>query len=398
MKVAIISFYCFDSSIPLAKNLLLKGVEVDMYCVMKQWNQNGYVFDFTNHNQPNGFVDPKIVKSVLGEKLLKYLSKINTRIFIYPVRRLQKYFLGDLRYAYKLTREIKKNNYDVIHIVPLAGRFPFFLWLLLKNQKIVLTLHEVTFHESKTPFIEILKMKWLVKNSIPIIFQSYTTKNRFISFRENFLKNSEEKDNLTMIRFGLYQTYTCFSNQKASPQFNHKEKANILFLGRIVPYKGIHFLIDAVKILQEHHPIHLVVAGNGEPYFDFKDVKSYDFINRSVSNEEIVRLIEECDMVVLPYTSASQSGIPMTAYVFNKPIVANDVDGLSEVIDHLETGILVDNLDEKSLASGIEKLLLDKELNKRMEQNIKKKYSEGEFSWSSIADQTINFYEKQLQI
>ena len=397
MKVAIISFHCFDSTMPLAKNLLLKGVEVDLYCVMKQYNQNGYVFDLTNNIQPNGFVDSKIVKSAMGDKLLNYLSKINTKVFIYPVRRLQKYLLGDLYYAYKLTREIKKNNYDAIHIIPLAGRFPFFLWLLLKKQKIILTLHEVTFHESKTPYIEILKLKWLVKNSIPIIFQSYTTKNRFIYFREKVLKKIEEKDNLTMIRFGLYQTYNCFTNQKFSSHIANKGESNILFLGRIVPYKGIHFLIDAVKILQEQYPIHLVVAGNGEPYFDFKDVKSYDFINRSVSNEEIVRLIEECDLVVLPYTSASQSGIPMTVFVFNKPIIASNIDGLSEVIDHMKTGILVDKLNGQSFADSIEKLLIDIELQKKMEDNIRKKYNEGEFSWSTIADKTVNFYLTQLK-
>src|SRR6185437_13995848 len=108
MKVALVSFYCFDSSFPLAKNLLLKGAEVDLYCVMKQWNQNGFVFDFTKNLQANGFVDTKIAQSVMGEKLLHYLSKIKTKVFIYPVRKLQRYFLGDFYYAYVLSREIKK--------------------------------------------------------------------------------------------------------------------------------------------------------------------------------------------------------------------------------------------------------------------------------------------------
>ena len=170
MKIALISFYCFDSTIPLAKNLKLNGEEVDLYCVMKQWNQNGFVFDFTNNLQPNGFVDPKIVESVIGEKLLQYLSKIKTKVFIYPVRRLQKYLLGDFYYAYKLSKEIKKNNYDVVHVIPLAGRFPLFLLFLLERKRLILTLHEVTFHESKTPYIEILKMRWLEKNQFQLFF------------------------------------------------------------------------------------------------------------------------------------------------------------------------------------------------------------------------------------
>ena len=214
-----------------------------------------------------------------------------------------------------------------------------------------------------------------------------------MNFRENVLKNSKKEDNLTMIRFGLYQTYNCFSNQTFSSSKANNGKSNILFLGRIVPYKGIHLLIEAVKILQEQYPIHLVVAGHGEQYFNFDGVKSYDFINRSISNEEIVRLIEDCDMVVLPYSSASQSGIPMTVFAFNKPIIASNVDGLSEVIDHMKTGILVDNLNGQSFANSIEQLLLDDKLKNQMEEKIKKKYSTGEFSWYSIADKTIEFYK-----
>jgi glycosyltransferase involved in cell wall biosynthesis len=325
---------------------------------------------------------------------LNYLSKINTRVFIYPVRRLQKYLLGDLYYSYRLARGVKKKKYDKIHIIPLAGRFPLFLYLFFNKKKIILTLHEVTSHEAKTSFLETINLKWLINNSIPIIFHSNTTKNRFINFQKKFRKNKELKNNLEMIRFGLYETYTCFADQNPSSKKNGI--SNILFLGRIVPYKGIHILTEAIKLLQDKYNVHLVVAGKGEPYFNFNGIKSYDFINRSVSNEEIVKLIEECDMVVLPYTSASQSGLPMTVYPFHKPIVATNVDGLSEVIEHLKTGILVDNLSGKSLADSIEKLLVDKKLNKQIVENIKNKYNKGEYSWSFIADKTINFYQKNF--
>ena len=167
--------------------------------------------------------------------------------------------------------------------------------------------------------------------------------------------------------------------------------------GRIVPSKGIHFLVEAVKILQERYPIHLTIAGSGQPYFDFQAIKSYDFINRFISNEEIVTLIEKCDVVVLPYISASQSGVPMTVYTFNKPIIASNIAGFKEVIEHLKTGILVNNINVQSFASAIEFLSANKELKEEMSRNIKEKYSNGEFSWPFIADKTLNFYEKHLR-
>jgi len=170
----------------------------------------------------------------------------------------------------------------------------------------------------------------------------------------------------------------------------------ILNFGRIVPSKGIHFLIDAVKQLQITHPIHLTIAGEGQPYFDLSEIKSYEFINRFITNEEIVTLIKECDVVVLPYTSASQSGIPMTVFAFNKPIIASNIDGFKEVIDNFETGILVDHLDKDSLAKSIEIFLSDSNLKSKMRENIKNKYTSGDFSWPSIAAKTVDFYAEQI--
>ena len=66
MKVALISFYCLDSTMPLAKNLSLKGIDVDLFCILNQWNQNAFLFEFTNNLQPNGFIDKQIANSAVG--------------------------------------------------------------------------------------------------------------------------------------------------------------------------------------------------------------------------------------------------------------------------------------------------------------------------------------------
>lgn len=395
MKVAILSFYVMDSTTPLAKHISSLGVEVDLYSLLPQSDQNTFVFDFLSNKQPNGFVKEIIMKKSMGEKLCQYLSTVNTKVFIYPTDKISRTLLIDVYFAFKLARYIKKNNYDVIHILHISKTFWRLLYFFMDKKKIIQTLHEVTSHESETPKYRIDIMRTLIKNSTPVIFNSNISKERFIDFsKKNNRKNINEK-NLEMVRFGLYETYHCFSN--GSVKKPKDEVIKILNFGRVVPYKGIHFLIEAVKILQDKYPIHLIVAGKGTPYFDFKGIKSFEFINRTYSNEEIISLIEECDMVVLPYTSGSQSGVPMTVFAFNKPIVATNIAGFKEVIDHMETGILVDNLNAQTLASSIEILLKNKELKNMMSRNIRKKYNEGEFSWDSIAQKTISFYKKQLK-
>ena len=240
----------------------------------------------------------------------------------------------------------------MVHIIHMSKTFSKYLYFFVDKRKVIQTLHEVTAHESETPKYRVELMKTLIKNSTPIIFNSNISKKRFIDFSKQIAEKKYIENNLTMIRFRLVRNLSLFFKERNE---NKKQTwIKILNIGRIVPYKGIHFLIEAVKILQEKYPIHLVVAGNGKAYFDFKGIKSYDFINRSYSNEEVISLIEECDMVVLPYTSGSQSGVPMTVFAFNKPIIASNIAGFKEVIDHMETGLLFDNQNAQTLASSME--------------------------------------------
>lgn len=393
MKIALVSFYVMESSIPLAKHLSLTQADIDLYCLLPNGNQNAFVFNFMSNKQPNGFIDSKIAKNAMGEKLCNYLSSVNTKIYIYPNRWFQKIFFQDLYYAYLLAKYIKKNKYDLIHIIHTSKRFWIFFYFFMDKRKIIQTLHEVTSHEAKTPFFDKWILKLLIKNSTPVIFHSNISKSRFIEFRKLLKSKKAKEDNLTMIRFGLYETYQLYAGR---PVKNNSDNINILNFGRIVPYKGINILIEAVKLLQDKYPIHLIVAGNGTPYFDFEGIHSFEFINKSISNEEMAKLIEGCKMVVLPYSSVSQSGIPMTVFLFNKPIVASNIEGLREVIDHMETGILVDNINAESLASSIKILLENGELSNYISKNIERKYGEGEFSWRSIAEKTFLFYKRQF--
>jgi glycosyltransferase involved in cell wall biosynthesis len=394
MKVALVSFYLMESTIPLAKYLSLAGVEVDMYSLLPQCDQNTYVFDFLAERQPNGFVESKIIKIAFGDGLYNYLKGVTTKVFIYPDSRFQQYFLIDLYYAFLLANCIKKRKYDLIHIIHFDKRFWFFLNFFLGKKKIIQTLHEVTSHDGNNSTTEMRRLNLLIKKSTPIIFHSNISKKRFIEFRKNNLLRKTEGNDIVMIRFGLFETYNCFTNEHAI--INDAQKINILNFGRIVPSKGIHILVDAVKLLQERYPIHLIIAGSGVPYFDLKDIRSYEFINRHISNEEIAKLIRDCTMVVLPYTSASQSGIPMTVYTFDKPIVASNIAGLKEVIEHLNTGILVDEINAQSFAKSIELLLGNPQLRDEIKKNINEKYRNGEYAWSEIAIETKNFYQKHL--
>lgn len=393
MKIAIVSFYFMETTIPLAKHLADNNTRVDMYSLLPSSHQNTYVYDLLNNPQPNGFVKSKIISQRLGTKLIDYLSKVNIKIFIFPEKRFERLFCLDLLFALKLAFHIKKQNYDVIHLIQSTKRFWPFLFFFLNKKIVVQTLHEVTSHHGKTSKSNHRRLNKLIKYSIPVIFHSNVSKERYIKYWKENMPHILVKNNTEMIRFGLFETYYTFVKDNVE---RDQTFIKILNFGRINAYKGIGLLTDAVEILQKKYPIHLTIAGNGKPYFSFENINHYNFINRFITNEEVVKLIQESDIIVLPYLSASQSGVPMTVFCFNKPIVASNLPGFEEVIDHMETGILVKDLNAETLASSIEILLNRPDFRKKMEQKIEYKYKHGEFSWSNIARQTLNFYNRNI--
>ncbi|MEP7110011.1 MAG: glycosyltransferase family 4 protein [Ferruginibacter sp.] len=399
MKVAIVSAYCLDSTMPLAMHLAEEDLDVHLYGIMPRYNQNVFVVDFSKNKQPNGFIKYDVLSEKMGKSLCQYLSRVKTRFFVFPAGAGKKAFFPDIYYAWKFSRQIIKGKFDTVHLIHTANRFSLLLMHFLKKQNIIQTLHEVTAHSGDTSSYYIKILKLLIKRNVPVIFHSRISKDRFLEYRASVTQSNIGKDLYTMFRFSLYETYNHFlpDTGNSTQQSVNGSIPVILHLGRVVPYKGIDILIDAVKIIQKNQPIHLIVAGGGDPYFNFDGIDSYEFINYAVSNEEIIDLIKKCTLVVCPYRSASQSGIPMTVFPFNKPVIASNIGAFSEIIEDNKTGILVDKLDAVSFANAIGTLVSNKEMQDEMAANIDKKYKHGEFSWSNIAKETAGFYRRHLK-
>ena len=398
MKIAFIANYMLESVAPLAKNMVAKNHEVHVYATMPKRSQNMFVVDFSDSPQPNGFISDGIKQQQMGATLLKYLAGVKFDFFIFPAGSGKRTFFTDIYYAWQLSQQLKQEKFDIINVIHTCNRFTLLLMFFLKKECLVQTLHEVTAHSGDTSTYEIRIMNQLIKKNIPIIFHSHISLERFIKYRKSVDPLPIPDGLYQMIRFGLYETYTHHLPvvKNEMKKATHNGVPVILHFGKIVPYKGIDILIEAIKIIQQNTPVHLIVAGAGKPYFTFDGVNSYEFINSSLSTEKIVSLIEQSVMVVCPYKSGSQSGIPPSVFPFNKPIVASNTGGFKEVIDDNVTGLIIDNNTPETLAKTILRLLNDKELQKNMAANIQQKFKLGEFSWQEITKQTISFYEKHL--
>lgn len=110
---------------------------------------------------------------------------------------------------------------------------------------------------------------------------------------------------------------------------------------------------------------------------------SIPFLIDKFPNEDVAIYFSAADVVVLPYISATQSGIAQIAYNFDKPVIATDVVGLREVIVDGKTGYIVPPNDPKTLADAITKFYSG---NKEKEFSENVKLEKQKYSWDSFVE------------
>lgn len=133
-----------------------------------------------------------------------------------------------------------------------------------------------------------------------------------------------------------------------------------LFFGRIRPYKGIGVLAEAAARVQESgRELRLVLAGKGdlEPYRDVLEAVDAEVHNRFIEREEVPEFFGRARFVVLPYTSATQSGVLPLAYAYRRPVVATRTGALPEMVDDGNSGLLAPPGDPGALADAMIELL-----------------------------------------
>ncbi len=145
----------------------------------------------------------------------------------------------------------------------------------------------------------------------------------------------------------------------------------LLFFGYVRKYKGLDILIEAFpKILSDNPNARLLIVGefydNPKEYFELikklKIENKVKVVNQFVPNEEVAKYYQAADVVILPYRSATQSGILNVAYGFYKPVIVTDVGGLAEFVDEGKTGFVVKPNSPDAIVDGVNKFLSSRKM------------------------------------
>jgi glycosyltransferase involved in cell wall biosynthesis len=190
--------------------------------------------------------------------------------------------------------------------------------------------------------------------------------------------------------FGAKIDRTAACNKLGIPS----EKKVLLFFGLVRDYKGLDVLISAFSELDDS--FQLVIAGEvysgKEKYLEQIErsgVKErISFLDRYIPDDEVVTLYSAADVCVLPYRTATQSGVTAASFHFEVPVIATNVGGLKESVGDKELGLIIDNADPKLLSTAVENYF-SKGLADRFISNIRSEKQNN--SWDHFASEMIRF-------
>lgn len=171
-----------------------------------------------------------------------------------------------------------------------------------------------------------------------------------------------------------------------------RDERILLFFGYVREYKGLKYLLRAMQdISREDEKVKLWVVGEfGADREDYHNMICELGIEDCVQvqdtytpDREVEKYFAAADLVVLPYTSATQSGIVQIAYGFTKPVVATNVGGLPDVVEDGETGYIVEPENPQAIADAVVRFFREDQAQ-RMRDNIEKEAYR--FSWERMAE------------
>jgi glycogen(starch) synthase len=201
------------------------------------------------------------------------------------------------------------------------------------------------------------------------------------------------------------EKYKPTENQAAlKHQFGLDDKPVVLFVGNLIPRKGLPFLLEAAKkIIKEQADTRFVIVGDGplknQLILDLKNTNLLgNFKLLSGLTEDALLAVYGCaDVFVLPSVQEGQGIVLLEAQAAGKPVVAFNIGGVNEAVLNGETGLLVGRGSSGELADALLKLLSDKALRLKMGEAGRRFVMEN-FTWDICAKKMLAVYREALAL
>ncbi len=191
-------------------------------------------------------------------------------------------------------------------------------------------------------------------------------------------------------------------NLESRRKFGLGDEPVVLFVGSLIPRKGLPFLVEAAKkIVKQLENTKFLIVGDGPLRSQLTDsLKAADLLGNfsflGNFKDEVLSDVYNCaDVFVLPSIQEGQGIVLLEAQASGKAVVAFDVGGIKEAVQNGETGLLVERGSIDGLANALLKLLGDKALREKLGDNGRRFVSEN-FTWDICTQRMLNVYREVL--
>jgi L-malate glycosyltransferase len=349
-------------------------------------------------------------------------SKVNENIDNVNINRFRYFFpsrFEKLAYGSGVLYNLKKMPFTVISIPPFVILEFLKAWGIVKKkhvnivhshwllpQGVVGALihlctgipHVATIHGSDVNIINRYKMLhplalFIMSNTTAVTVNSSYTKK----ILESIVYGCENK--IQIIPMGIDPEKFWTSQKIKSP----KSGKHILYVGRLIDWKGVNYLIDAMRQVLDRYPdVILTVVGTGPEEAALRSravelgiEKAIQFTG-SVSPDDLIKYYQNADVFVLPSINIdgrteALGVVLLEAMAAGCPVIGSDVGGIPDIISDGENGFLVPERDSFSLADRIICILSDTELQEKFRINGRNKVT-ASFSWEIISRQFSDVY------
>jgi glycosyltransferase involved in cell wall biosynthesis len=176
---------------------------------------------------------------------------------------------------------------------------------------------------------------------------------------------------------------------------------NVLFVGRLIPVKGIEYLIIAMKdVIAKKPATKLILIGEGIDKQNLLTLSRHVGIEKNVqfvgqvSHDEVFNYMNQADILVLPSLSEGFPMVILESMACGLPIIASRVGGIPDILTNEINGYLVEAKDSENLANKIILLLQDDSLRKEISDNNKNEVKK--YSWENICIELEKIYELSI--
>lgn len=356
-----------------------------------------YVYELALEAQKRGFE----TSVALGGQGLLYTKLKDSGISVHSIKSLQRdiNIFSEIKSFFEILTLLHVTKPDVLHVnSSKAGGVGALAGRLCGIKKIVFTIHGWAFNENRSWLHKLIikKLYWT------IIFLSHVS----IAVSEHTKKQAQSipcyfliKNKIIVIKNGILPI--SFLDRTSAQKFLEETynipstKKIIGTLAELHPIKGLEFLIRAAKNIPNKESWVILIFGTGQEEEKLRSlIKELNLENNVILGGFLKNgssYLKAFDVFILPSLSEAMPLSIIEAGQAEIAVIATEVGGIREIIEHRKTGLLIQPHDSTEIQNAVETLLGNENLATELANNLKQKI-ERDFRFDEFTTKTFNLY------